>query len=223
MPFPRGKSFAAVAEPTYGPVTFLLRKRRCSLDRIPGRTRQNTPRNTLMPRSRNIRRCSAAGRSRISSRPPRKPTFRLFRRSYCRMRRLRALTATRSRTRLSPVRLTYTLTMGRTLLATLRWTPGGMTSRTLPASLRWTPGGTTSRTFPASLRWTPAGMTSRTFPASLRWTPGGATSRTFPASLRWTPAGMTSRTFPATVRRRPGGKRSLPLPAGRRTLSAVVG
>ena len=86
---PPGKSFAAVAEPTCGPATFPRhREQRRSLARIPPRGRRNTPRNTLTTPSRNIRRPTAAGRSRNSSRPPRKTTFRLSRRSHCQTRRL---------------------------------------------------------------------------------------------------------------------------------------
>ena len=100
MPFPQGKSFAAVAEPTCGPVTFPgHREQRRSLARIPARGRRNTPRNTLTTPSRNIRRPTAAGRSRNSSRPPRKTTFRLSWRSHCQTRWLPAHTGTQRRAR----------------------------------------------------------------------------------------------------------------------------
>ena len=83
-----------------------------------------------MTPSRNIPRPTAAGRSRNSSPPPRKPTFRLFRRSHCRTRWLRALTTTRPRTRPAPAHLTFTHTDNQ------RRAPRSTTSRTLPATPR---------------------------------------------------------------------------------------
>ena len=102
-----------------------------------------------MTPSRNIRRPTAAGRSRNSSRPPRKPTFRLFRRSHCRTRWLRALTtpgagrARQTADALSRRILGYDepAAAGDSApdLRRVRRAPRSTTSRTLPATLRRTP------------------------------------------------------------------------------------
>ena len=206
MPFPREKSIAAVAEPTCGPVTFPRhQKRRLSLDRIPARGRRNTPRNTLVTPSRNIRRPTAAGRSRNSSRPPRKPTFRLSRRSHCRTRWLRALTDTRRRARPSPAHLTFTLTMSRTLPSTLRQTSWVMTSLPPPPAVRWTP---------RRVRRTPRRTTSRTLPATLRRTSRSTASLPVLATERRMPGGRMSLLVLRTVLRMPGRQGEPTAPSG---------